>query len=104
TVGVRPGGLNDHSMAHEVWSNAASTTPLRGEYHGSTTTGEVYSAWETASLNSGSPAYPWIPGGSYLDIRPLKIVHLKDGILSSEVFSYDVGNIAADIGFRTWGN
>src|SRR5262249_51878263 len=46
----------------------------------------------------------WQPGGSILDVRPTKIVHLRDGGYWTETFTYDTSNIPADSGFRTLGN
>jgi YD repeat-containing protein len=92
-----PTPIDGRVLAEEVWGPGGL---LEGTYYGNSGTigdtatpaGFMYLAWE------GSGAQP-------LDIRPLKVVHVKDGIQWSETFTYDMSSIPADAGrFRTYGN
>jgi YD repeat-containing protein len=101
-------GLNGRPLAQEAYSSGGQL--LSGTYYGdmvsgSSTYGQLWAAWETASANALF-ATGGIPGGAYLDVRPTQVKHVRDGLAWWEKYTYgDSTTIAADNGaVRTYGN
>lgn len=67
-----------------------------------TAAGTMYMTWENTTAGLHFPANP----ADYdLDVRPTKMVHVKDGVLWTETMTYDVGPVPANgTDFRTLGN
>jgi YD repeat-containing protein len=91
-------------------------------YHGDPLTGELFLAWDTASRAADYPVStprwpaisPWLAGGALLDLRPTKVVSMKDGVRWTLELEYDrpdadpsfpaAKRIPSDGGVRTLGN
>ncbi|HSS20409.1 MAG TPA: DUF6443 domain-containing protein [Pyrinomonadaceae bacterium] len=96
------------TFAQEVWQGGQM---LQGTYYGntggdladtSTAVGDMYVEGEAIQGNS--------PLQVDLDVRPTKVIHIKDGIQWTEKFQYEFGNIpvtprcSSCTAFRTTGN
>src|SRR5262249_36870898 len=78
---------------------------LEKQTYGDWTTGIPFVAWETQSeVLIGLCATCGAYRPTYLDMRPTKIVHWRDGVTWTETFAYDMSSVQLASGPRTWGN
>ncbi len=108
-IGSPPTAVDGRILAEEVWGPAGL---VEGTYYGNTGTigdvstpiGFMYMDWETP--DTPFSLIPSTVSGNIYDLRPNKVVHVRDGVQWTETFTYDVSDIPANANgqLRTFGN